>query len=422
MCRPTNVARSTTAQCAVSSTITAAPPCPQTPHAPTFRGRIANDAVSLLAERYAGTMRRTTKTFRSVINYLLVISLVLGVVGPVHVYAQAVPRYEVDPMWPKLPLGDGWLTGGLGGMCIDDRDHVFVLNRQNVVPDDLDGATLAPPVLELDPEGNVVNAWGDPILLGDRLHDCHVDSEHDIWVVASGTGYVQKYSGDGSNLLLQIGESGTYDSSDGTRNGRPLNSDRAQFFLPASLDVDPETGDVYVADGETPTGNHRIAVLDRNGRFLRQWPLHRTTAEQGLTPLPHCLRLSKDGLVYVCDRQADRIQVFDRMGRFVRNIDVSFQPKTSPEGRRSGTRGTAVVLAFSPDDQQRLLFVLNQNSVMVDVLDRQTGKVLSSFGGGPGRYRGQFTLPHGIAVDSAGNVYVAEQEGRRIQKFRPVGR
>ena len=66
------------------------------------------------------------------------------------------------------------------------------------------------------------------------------------------------------------------------------------------------------------------------------------------------------------------------------------------------------------------MFVLNQNSAMVNVLDRQTGRVASSFGGGPGRYIGQFTLPHGIAVDSTGNVYVAEQEGRRIQKFRIV--
>ena len=297
---------------------------------------------------------------------------------------------------------------------------MYILNRQNVVPDDLDGARPAPPVIEFDPDGNVVRSWGDPTLLGDRLHDCHVDQDQNVWIVASGTGVVQKYSSDGSELLLQIGESGVYDSSDGTREGRPLNSDRAQFFLPASIDVDADTGDIYVADGETSRGNQRIAVLDRNGRFLRQWPLHRTEAERDLTPLPHCLRLADDGLVYVCDRQADRIQVFDRMGNFVRNIDVSFQPYTSPEGRQSGTRGTAVVLAFSADPDQRLMFVVNQNSVVIDVLDRRTGQVLSNVGGGPGRYLGQFTLPHGIGVDSAGNVYVAEQEGRRIQKFRIV--
>ena len=305
-------------------------------------------------------------------------------------------------------------------MCIDDRDHVFLLNRQNVVPEDLDGARLAPPVIELDPDGTVIRGWGDPDLLGDRLHDCHVDADRNVWIVAAGTGVVQQYSPDGAELLLQIGESGQYDSSDGTRDGRPLNSDRAQFFLPASLDVDAETGEVYVADGETPRGNQRIAVLDRDGRFLRQWRLHRSEAELDLTPLPHCLRVADDGLVYVCDRRADRLQVFDRMGTFIRNIDVGWRPVSSPEARPSGSRGTAVVLAFSRDPDQRLLFVVNQNSVMVDVVDRQTGHLLSSFGGGPGRYPGQFTLPHGIAVDSGGNVYVAEQEGRRIQKFLVV--
>ena len=349
----------------------------------------------------------------------IVLSLAVGVLGTAPAEAQEAPRYELDPLWPKLPFGDGWLTGGLGGMCAGGGDRIFILNRQNVVPEDLDGARHAPPIIELDAEGNVVRAWGDPAQIGDRLHDCHVGADGSVWLVAAGTGVVQKYSSDGSELLLQIGETGKYDSSDGTRQGEPLNSDRAQFFLPASLDVDEATGDVYVADGETPAGNFRIAVLDSEGTFLRQWPLHRAESED-VMPLPHCLRVSNDGLVYVCDRRADRIQVFDRMGAFVRNIDVPFHPVTPRDASRTGTRGTAVVLAFSPDPEQRLLFVLNQNSVMVDVVDRQSGEVLTSFGGGPGRYRGQFTLPHGIGVDSAGNVYVAEQEGRRIQKFVPV--
>ena len=346
------------------------------------------------------------------------LSLAAGALAPFPAEAQEAPRYELDPLWPKLPLGDGWLTGGLGGMCAGG-DRIVILNRQNVVPEDLDGARPAPPVIELDAAGELVRGWGDPALIGDRLHDCHVGADGSIWLVAAGTGMVQKYSGDGE-LLLQIGETGQYDSSDGTRRGRPLNSDRAQFFLPASLDVDEETGDVYVADGEVPGGNQRIAVLDRDGKFLRQWPLHRAEGEMDVLPLPHCLRVSNDGLVYVCDRRADRIQVYDRMGRFVRNIATPFHPVTPRDASRTGTRGNAVVLAFSPDPDQRLLFVVNQNSVMVDVVDRQSGEVLTSFGGGPGRYRGQFTLPHGIGVDSAGNVYVAEQEGRRIQKFVPV--
>lgn len=333
--------------------------------------------------------------------------------------AQPATHFEVDLDWPRLPFGEQWITGGLGGMCVGQRGHVFLLNRQNVVPADLDGARLAPPVIELDPSGAVVRGWGEPAQLGGRLHDCHAGPDGTLWIVAAGTGVVQQWTLDGSRLLRQIGETGRFDSSDGTRDGRPLNSDRAQFFLPAAIDIHEESGETFVADGELPGGNQRIAVLDGDGRFLRQWALHRE-ADDDTAALPHCLRVSTDGLVYVCDRQADRIQVFDRMGTFIRNIDVPWTPLTPPHAERIGTRGSAVALAFSPDTDQRLLYVLNQNSVMVDVVDRRSGEVVSSFGGGPGRYPTQFTLPHGIGVDSQGNVYVAEQEGRRIQRFTPI--
>ena len=334
--------------------------------------------------------------------------------------AQDTPRYELDPDWPQLPLGDHWITGGLGGMCVDGRDHVWVLNRQNIVAADLDGARLAPPVIEIDPAGTVAGSWGDPDRIGSRLHDCHVDGDGNVWIVAAGTGVLRQYSA-GGEMLRQIGETGRYDSSDGTRDGRPLNSDRAQFFLPASVDVDAATGEIYVADGELTGGNSRIAVLDRDGTFLRQWPLHRAPGEE-ITPLPHCLRLSNDGLVYVCDRRGGSHTGLRSDGRLPGNIDVPFTPVTPRTPDRTGTRGTAVVLDFSPDPEQRWIFVLNQNSVMVDVIDRRSGEVVTSFGGGPGPYPGQFTLPHGIGVDSNGNVYVAEQEGRRVQRFMPVGR
>jgi DNA-binding beta-propeller fold protein YncE len=335
------------------------------------------------------------------------------------IFAQQ-PEFQLDTDWPKIPFGENWLTGGLGGMCVDYKDHVYLLNRQNVVPADLDGARLAPPVIELNPQGEVVRGWGDPEVIGPRLHDCHVEGDGSIWILAAGTGYIQKYSGDGSKLLMQIGKSGTFDSSDGTRNGTPLNSNEAQFFLPSALDVDEASGDIYVADGELIGGNSRVAVLSRDGKFLRQWSLFRTGSDKNIAALPHCLRLSNDGQVYVCDREADRIQVFDKQGNFIKNIFVKFSPVSSPDDRASGNRGSAVVLGFSADQEQRYMFVVNQNSVMIDVLERQSGEKISSFGGGPGRYPGQFTLPHGIGVDSLGNVYIAEQEGRRIQKYSQI--
>ena len=364
---------------------------------------------------YSGLKIRTLglvmKSIRfSVISFLLSLYIGLPVSGQ-------TPQFDLDLEWPQVPMGDNWLTGGIGGMCIDSRDHVFLLNRQNVVEADLDGAKLAPPIIELDANGAVVKGWGDPELIGPRLHDCHVETDGSIWIVAAGTGYIQKYSNDGGELLMQIGETGRFDSSDGTREGEPLNSDSAQFFLPSAVDVNRNNGDIYVADGELPGGNARIAVLNKEGDFLRQWQLFRTASDREITPLPHCLRLSNDGLVYVCDRQADRIQVFDQQGNFIKNIFVSFTPLSPTEDRAGGNRGSAVVLAFSPDAEQRYMYVINQNSVMIDVLERESGRVVSRFGDGPGRYRGQFTLPHGIGVDSRGNVYVAEQEGRRIQKY-----
>ena len=87
---------------------------------------------------------------RLVAGSCVVLAVAAGVFVPVPAAAQQVPRYDLDPFWPRLPLGDRWLTGGLGGMCVDGRDHVFILNRQNVVPENLDGARLAPPVIELD--------------------------------------------------------------------------------------------------------------------------------------------------------------------------------------------------------------------------------------------------------------------------------
>ncbi len=246
----------------------------------------------------------------------------------------AVPKYEVDPFWAKLP--DNWVVGPLGGACIDAQDHVFVLHRQEGVTEAMltgrdrsDGVKArikAPPVMEFDPQGNVVNSWGDAKVLGDYLHDCLVDKDMNVWIAAARSGILQKYSRDGK-LLFQIGRSGVFDSSDGTAKGKPLNSNAAQFFGPSAVDVDPQNGDVYVADGHGG-GNTRIAVLDKNGEFLRQWRLHHTEAEKGIEELPHCMRLSNDGLVYVCDRLANRLQVFDKMGNFKKNIDIPWEKYT----------------------------------------------------------------------------------------------
>ena len=200
-------------------------------------------------------------------------ALAIAVGLSVHSSLQAqggAPRYEIDLSWPK-PLPNNWVLGGLGGTCVDARDHVFILNRQDVLDVDLNAGHMAPFIIEIDPAGNVVKSWGDPKLLETRLHSCHFDKDNNIWIASAPSGMVQKYSHDGSKLLLQIGKKGVFDSSDGTVKGKPLNSSAAQFFMPSSIFVDRQNGDVYVSDGEGTGGNRRIAVTDRDGKFLRQW-------------------------------------------------------------------------------------------------------------------------------------------------------
>jgi sugar lactone lactonase YvrE len=343
----------------------------------------------------------------------VVFSIAAGIVYVAPSRAQTGPRYEVDASWPKL-WPDRWVIGGLGGLCVDNQDHVLILNRQDVLEGELNAGRLAPALIEIDPAGKVVHSWGDPNLLDARLHSCHFDKDNNVWIGSAPSGMVQKYSHDGSKLLLQIGKKGVFDSSDGTSKGQPLNSNAARFFMPSSIFVDRQNGDVYVSDGEGAGGNRRIAVMDRNGNFLRQWQ------PEGMQTV-HCLTIANDGMVYVCNRQASRIQVYDKMGRFVKNIDVPWKPITAPkDGKLTEFGGTVVAIDFSPDPNQRLLYVINQNNAEIDVIDRQTGKIVSTVGNGAGHYPGQLEQPHGIAVDSKGNIYIAENRGRRVQKFKMV--
>ena len=332
------------------------------------------------------------------------------------------PRFIVDPAWPK-PLPNLWVTGGIGGVCIDSHDHVFILNRRDLTDNDLDAGHQAPVVIEFDPEGNVVNSFGDPDTTPNTPHGCAVDAENNIWITGNGDGVVQKYSHDGSKLLFQIGKRGVVDSSDGTAKGKALNSSHEGFFKPAGIAIDPKNGDVYVADGETPGGNHRIAVFDRTGRFLRQWDLHRSETETGdaFVPVLHCVALDNNGMVDVCDRRAHRIQVFDKMGNFQKNIPVEYELMSKlPPGPEHipGALGSAVSVGFSRDQGQKYMYVANQDNEKIDILDHASGKLLSSFGR-VGRQPGQFTFNHFLAVDSKGNIYVAEVgTGKRIQKFK----
>jgi DNA-binding beta-propeller fold protein YncE len=356
---------------------------------------------------------------------VVVLAACLSVPSPWSVaysWAQSIaPRYDVDLTFPQA-FPDTWVTGGFGGHCIDAQDHVLLLNRQDVLDGELNSGHLAPLMIELDPTGKVVHSWGDPDLFEGtvaavrngpiqfRLHTCHFDPDNNVWIASSPGGMIQKYSHDGSKLLQQIGRKGVFDTSDGTIKGTPLNSNAARFTSPASIQVDRQNGDIYIADGESSGGNSRILVLDANGDFLRQWRI--TDMDR-----VHCMAFAYDGIVNVCNRTGNQIRLYDKMGNFKRTFDYPWQPATVPaDGKIEQSGGATVALALSRDPAQTFMFVVNQNNSRIDIVERQSGKIVSTVGQ-IGNLPGQFNQPHSVAVDSRNNLYVAENRGRRIHKF-----
>jgi DNA-binding beta-propeller fold protein YncE len=217
---------------------------------------------------------------------------------------------------------------------------------------------------------------------------------------------VIKFSRSGQ-FLLQIGHAG---KTEGSESKTGLNR-------PVGVRVDPATNEVYVADG---VGNHRVVVFDaETGAYKRHWGAYGEKPDEANTgaydpnaaPAKHfravsCAAIAKDGLVYVCDRLNDRIQVFQKDGKFIREAFVS---KTTLGD------GTVWDIAFSSD--QRFIYVADGHDKKVFVLRRDTLEAVTSFGDG-GRLAGQFYAVGSIAVDSKGNVYTGETyEGKRVQKF-----
>jgi len=334
----------------------------------------------------------------------------------------SVPDFEVDPFWPK-PMPNRWILGPVIGLDIDERDHVFIVHRdQNSNFSDAEiGLTVglseccqaAPPLLEFDPQGNLVNAWGGP---GDGFtwpasnHGLAVAPNGNIWIGGNGAGdsHVLVFTGDGQF----VAEHG--------RPGEAADSNSTEWFgRVAEISIDGPNNEVYLADGYL---HKRVAVLDLNtGDFKRYWGAYGNQPEdiQGTyvpgEPLPqqfigpvHCAIPSHDGLIYVCDRGADRIQVFRPDGTFVREGQVA--PETVGPG-------STWDISFSNDADQQFIYLADGSNHRLYILDRETLAVLTSFGDG-GRQPGQFYGTHSIATDSRNNIYTTETyESKRIQKF-----
>jgi hypothetical protein len=342
------------------------------------------------------------------------------------------PMFEVDPFWPK-PLPNHQLLGSTIGVGIDSKDHVFIIHRgdstlnqrteagANANPPIAECCRAAPPILEFDPEGNLVKAWGGPgegYVWPQSNHGITLDDKDNVWIGGNGRNdsHILKFTRDGK-LLMQIGMPNKETNSLSTEH----------FGRVAKIAFDYKAQEAYLADGY---GNKRVAVIDMNtGKVKRFWGAYGEAPKdsnhgpynpdappirQFRNPV-HCAEPTNDGLLYVCDRPNDRIQVFQKDGKFVKEVRVAPQ-----------TRGDGSVwdIAFSRDPQQKYLYLADGKNERIYVMDRQSLEILTQFGAG-GRQAGQFFGVHSIATDSKGNIYTTETyEGKRIQKFvyKGIGR
>src|SRR5438876_5475354 len=350
-----------------------------------------------------------------------------------------VPTFLVDPLWPKQ-LPNNWIVGAVAGVAVDKRDHVWITHRPSTLqPNETRSIwKAAPPVLEFDADGSLLSAWGGPGAGYDwpqLEHGIYVDERDNVWLGAGGEkdAHILKFTRDGK-FLKQIGHPGQGRGSNDTEN----------LGAPANIVLDAAANELYVADGYV---NHRIIVFDAaTGTYKRHWGAYGNSPDDGFftragetlpgpfrgvvqnenrpsqydpngPPSPqfrivHAVRISNDGLVYVCDRTNDRLQVFRKDGRFVREAAIAKDTLGS---------GSVWDAGFSTDPKQAFLLINDGTNQLIYVLDRPTLQVGSTFGGA-GHWAGQFYGAHNLAVNSKGDLFITETyEGKRVQKFIYTG-
>ena len=338
-----------------------------------------------------------------------------------------VPAFSADPMWPRLPASV--TLGEITSLTVDRQDHVLVLHRPRSLPEDQ--RTSAPAaVVEIDQNGNLVRSWGGPgagFEWPEREHGIHADSRGFVWITGNNC-LERKLPGLkplADDQVLKFTAEGKFVKQIGRSNQSKGNRDTANLQQPADLFFHAKTNEVFVADGY---GNHRVIVYDADsGAFKRMWGAYGNAPVDSFRcvgPIPgepfptegrgpeqftiaHAIRISNDGLVYLADSSARRVQVFTLDGKYVNEVFVRRREMGTPRG-----------LAFSIDPEQKFLFVGSNHEVVI--LDRSTLEVVGAFGS-MGPKLGQFTSvpgtpdPHYIAADSKGNIYTAG--GSRVQKF-----
>jgi len=353
--------------------------------------------------------------------------------------SKRLPTYEVDAHWPK-PLPNNWILGAVAGVAVDARDHVWITHRPSTLqPNETRSIwKAAPPVLEFDADGTLLSSWGGPgagYEWPQLEHGIYVDARDRVWL---GSG------GDNDAQILAFTRSGTFIMQVGHQGKGRGSNDTDNLGAPANVIVDGEANELFVADGYV---NHRVIVFDADsGRYKRHWGAYGRRPDDSFfekagerlpgpfngavqhenrpsqydpkgPPAPqfrivHAVRISNDGLVYVCDRTNDRIQVFRKDGTFVREAVIA--------GDTFGS-GSVWDIAFSTDPRQTYLIVPDGTNQRVYIVERGSLKVVGEFGRA-GHWAGEFYGAHNIAANSKGDLFITETyEGKRVQKFTYLG-
>ena len=302
-------------------------------------------------------------------------------------------RYEHVPGWPTIP--DGYALVECPGVAVDSQDNVFLLTRG------------AHPLMQFDTQGNFVKSFGEG-LFSNRTHGLYVAGDDTLLVADDGIHTIQRFNTAGERLF-ELGE-----------RGKPAEKwSGAPFNRPTSAAIRPSNGDWYVSDGY---GNARIHVYDSAGEHKFSWGSPGIDAGQFMRP--HNIAIDAEERVYVADREAHRIQIFDTDGKFIAMWSNVHRPDamTLWGGHIYVGELNAIGGFDSPNVGHR-----------VDVFDLD-GELVCRFGAADeGEGPGEFVAPHGIAVDSEGSLYVAEvsytirgrhldppREMRSVSKYRRV--
>jgi hypothetical protein len=353
---------------------------------------------------------------------VIVVALLAGAGAFAQPAAAEGPEFKVDPSWPKT-LPKNWIMGQVGGMTVDAQDNIWVNQRPRSLTKDEAGAVQNPPqskccapapsVLVFNTAGDVVKSWGGPgegYDWPEQEHALRLDGKGNVFLAGNGAKdqMLLKFTVDGK-FVKQLG-----------KLGEPAGSKVTTMVgRVADIFYDGPANELYLADGY---GNHRVMVVDADTLgFKRMWgaygkppaddniPMYNPASPQFANPV-HCVKIASDGLVYVCDRSNNRIQVFQKNGAFVKEFVFD------KESRQSGSTWD---LQFWPDKNNTYMVIADGTNNLIRVARRDDGKVLSTFGTG-GRGAGQFHWVHVMGIDSHGNLYTGEVDtGKRVQKFVP---